>query len=225
MMLSFSIGKMNEIIVLGHPGCEVQGLAEVLPVLVQQPHVRRGVVEGQAASLEVDVEADPAEAMDRQRRLRVAVPGEDASAVSPHAPGQGAPGDAASALLPLALDSFVCESHVRALPAQLGFQVVPALVQALGAQGLLPVVEALGVLGVAVLPGAGVRQLPVVLRHAQEAMGGVGVECQTSPVCKGQRTGRVRHSGWEKWKMLESVPTLEEVFSALRVRHGGGGRL
>lgn len=83
MLFSCSIGQMNEIVVLGHPGCEVQQLGEVLPVLVQQPHAPRDVVEAQTAALEVDVEAERADVIERQRRLGVGVPGEDASALSP----------------------------------------------------------------------------------------------------------------------------------------------
>lgn len=134
--------------------------------------------------MEVDVQADSSDLAIFQGRLHTGVPGEEASAASPDAPGNLVRGDAADALLPLALNALARQSHVRPLAAQLCLNVVPPLVKALRRHRLTPVFEAVGVLRVAVLPGAGVGQLPVALRRPQKVVGGVGVKGQPPGVCK-----------------------------------------
>lgn len=134
--------------------------------------------------MEVDIQANSCDLANFQGRLHTGMPGEEASAASPDAPGNFVPGDAAGALLPLAVNALARQSHVRPLAAQLCLNVVPPLVKALRRHRLTPVFEAVGVLRVAVLPGAGVGQLPVALRHPQEAVAGVGVKGQPPGVCK-----------------------------------------
>lgn len=150
---------------------------------MEQPHVTSHIIETHTALVEVDIQADSLGITDFQERLHTGVPGEEASAVPPHAPGEVVPGDAAGALLSLAIDALVRDPDVCPLPAQLCFDVMPPLVQAVRSHRLAPVLEASRVGWVAVLPGAGVGQLSVVLPHAEEVMGGVRVKGQTPFVC------------------------------------------
>lgn len=129
--------------------------------------------------MKVHIQANSCDTRGVQERLHASVPGEEASAVPPRAPGEVVPGDAAGALLPLTIDALVRDAHVCPLPTQLCLDVVPPQVEAVGSHRLAPVFEATRVFWVAVLPGAGVGQLPVVLRYTQEAMGGVWVKGQT----------------------------------------------
>ena len=150
---------------------------------MEQLHTTTHVIERHRAFVEVHVQADSFDLGNLQRRLHTSVPGKEAPAVPPHAPGEVVPGDAAGAVLALPIDALVCDPHVRALPAQLYLNVVPPRVNALRGQRLPPVLKAIVVVRVAVLPGAGVGELSVVLRHSQEVVGGVGVKGQTDCVC------------------------------------------
>lgn len=112
------------------------------------------------------------------------MPGGETSAVSSHAPARVVPSDTVAVLLTTAVDALVGNPYVSALATQLRLDVVLSLVQALRGHGLTPVGEAAGVVGVAVLPGAGVCQLSVALQHAKEVMGGVRVKGQPPCICR-----------------------------------------
>lgn len=163
---SFCIYQTNYIVVLGQPGCHIQGLQKISPELVDQRHFTGDIIDSNEALVKVDKQADSCDLGDFQGYLQAGVPGGETSAAVSHTPGEGVAGDAAIDALPLAFDAFVRESYMRALPAQLRLDVVPPLVQALQGQRLMPALEAVRVFGIAVLPGAGVGELSVVVHHA-----------------------------------------------------------
>lgn len=102
---------------------------------------------------------------DLQGHLKTSMPSKESSAVPSHAPGKVIPSDAAGVLLPLTIDTLVRDSYMCTFPTQLCFNVVPPLVKALQSHCLTPIFEAIRVVWVAVLPGAGVGQLSIILLH------------------------------------------------------------
>lgn len=141
-------------------------------------------VESQQASAVVHVNPDAGELFRVQRRLHVAVPSRERAAVPLETPGEVVPCDAAVALVALAVDALVGDANVRALAANVGFEVVPPQVEALGGQHLPPILKALGDVGVGVLPGRGVGHLPVFTSQAQELVRCVWVQTQVGGICK-----------------------------------------
>lgn len=139
-------------------------------------------VESQEASGVVHVNPDTGELVHIQRRLHVAVPGGEGAAVPLKAPGEAVPRDAAVALVALAVDALVGHADVCALAADVRLEVVAAQVEALCRQNLAPVLEALRYVGVRVLPGRGVRHLPVLPRQPQELVSRVRVEAQVGGI-------------------------------------------
>ena len=146
---------------------------------------RHGVlhaVEGQEASRVVNVDADASELLHVEGRFHAAVPGGEGFTVPLQTPGEVVARDAAVALAALAVDALVGQAHVRPLAADVHLKVVAAHIEALRGQDLPPVLEALRCVGVRVLPGRGVRHLPVLLRQAQERVSGDSFETHVGGV-------------------------------------------
>lgn len=128
------------------------------------------------ATPEIHVHAQPRGFGSAQGGFHASVPGRKATPTPMNAPGDAAAYETPFVLVTLAWDPQVRHADVDPRAAHVHLKVTAPWGEALNSQRLLPVLEALRMLGVAVLPGRGVGQLPASLSHAQELVHRVAIE-------------------------------------------------